>query len=748
MIRAFYVLLLVVGISSHGCGGDSSDNGGTRTGMDASGSTDAGIDGGQNDSEPDVFSGAPQCSDNTDNDGDGLIDLADPGCDDALDNDEQQRQCADGEDNDGDGLTDYPADPGCGSAGDNDELNPPQPPQCADGVDNDRNGLVDEQDPGCASAADTSERAGEEAAQCSDLIDNDGDGVIDFPDELGCSAAGDNDESDPRTTPLCANEFDDDMDGLVDYPADPGCFGRGDRDETDKPVTPACADSVDNDRDGQTDFPDDEGCTSASDSNEKGACLDDYDPPTLTADSAIVIDSSRGVFESEGTCGGRGSPETVVRYVLDSEVDALVFSTRNEGTQAASTLYIRYQQCLNSATEIACNAEVPNTPAPGQRLRIEKPVVGEYFIFVDGVAGAGGQVELSVTEVPRAACLNEIDDDMDGLLDYPEDPGCLLPSDRDESDPASAPVCANQIDDDGDGQIDFPNDVGCFAAAWDSEADLCGSGVVVREYYPDAAFIIGDTSADDASNVLDPNSLNCGRTSKPENVFVYRNRYRARLTISTDYPETRTNTAVYLRSTCTSGRSELACGDGAADGSNHGSAVVEAVEPGLYFIVVDTSIGLPGPFKLTVRSEYDELQCSDHIDNDGDGRIDDDDPGCSGQDDRSERQSSGIPECNNSEDDDRDGRIDWPLDPGCEARGDDSEQDPVPLPECADGIDNDGDGLIDIPMDPGCTSRGDPSEEDLRISPACSNGRDDDGDGLTDFGEDPDCMFAGDRDEG
>ena len=194
-------------------------------------------------------------------------------------------------------------------------------------------------------------------AQCLDRIDNDGDGIIDFPLEPGCSAAGDNDEDDPRGTPLCSNGNDDDMDGFTDYPADPGCFGRGDRDETDKPVTPACADGVDNDRDGTIDFPDDDGCIAASDSSEKGSCLDRYDPPRLAEGEPVVLDTSRGVFRSEGSCGGTGSPEIVVLYRFEREVDALVISTEHAGTTTPTTLFVRYAECLAEDREVGCRTE-------------------------------------------------------------------------------------------------------------------------------------------------------------------------------------------------------------------------------------------------------------------------------------------------------------------------------------------------------------------------------------------------------
>lgn len=74
-------------------------------------------------------------------------------------------------------------------------------------------------------------------------------------------------------------------------------------------------------------------------------------------------------------------------------------------------------------------------------------------------------------------------------------------------------------------------------------------------------------------------------------------------------------------------------------------------------------------------------QCSDGIDNDGDGKIDSQDPGC------------------------------WkiPGDPSSYDPNDDSE---LNLPQCSDGVDNDGDKKIDG-LDPGCWKiSGDPASYD------------------------------------
>jgi len=73
---------------------------------------------------------------------------------------------------------------------------------------------------------------------------------------------------------------------------------------------------------------------------------------------------------------------------------------------------------------------------------------------------------------PSYACSNGRDDDFDGLVDYPADPGCSSASDDDEYNapappppappaPPAAYPCSNGIDDDYDGLVDYPADPGC-----------------------------------------------------------------------------------------------------------------------------------------------------------------------------------------------------------------------------------------------------------------------------------------------
>jgi formylglycine-generating enzyme required for sulfatase activity len=89
-----------------------------------------------------------------------------------------------------------------------------------------------------------------------------------------------------------------------------------------------------------------------------------------------------------------------------------------------------------------------------------------------------------------------------------------------------------------------------------------------------------------------------------------------------------------------------------------------------------------------------DAACSDGLDNDGDGLVDLDDPGCADGNDLDERSPALA--CDDGADNDGDGRVDLD-DPGCPAPGSTPEN-----PPCDDGIDNDGDGFVDF-ADPHCT---------------------------------------------
>jgi hypothetical protein len=184
-------------------------------------------------------------------------------------------------------------------------------------------------------------------------------------------------------------------------------------------------------------------------------------------------------------------------------------------------------------------------------------------------------------------------------------------------------------------------------------------------------------------------------------------------------------------------------GNGTADGA--GDWLVDNFDAfgGMYGgLEVHATAQAPGELE-SERSDACEVtamrECSDAIDNDGDGLIDfPADPGCDSPTDSSELDD--IPECSDGVDNDGDSDIDFPDDLGCFGPDDPDEGDPA----CSDGIDNDGDGLIDFPADPGCT---DANDIDELVRPQCSDGIDNDGDGDIDFPADAFCNSPFDDDE-
>jgi hypothetical protein len=167
----------------------------------------------------------------------------------------------------------------------------------------------------------------------------------------------------------------------------------------------------------------------------------------------------------------------------------------------------------------------------------------------------------------------------------------------------------------------------------------------------------------------------------------------------------------------------------------------------LSWLLVVAALWLAAAVSLAAPSRAHALarlaQCANNDDDDHDGKIDFPfDPGCSSALAATEADPATAPVCSNRIDDDADGKTDFPADPGCKSAADRAEANPTPLPECADTIDNDGDGKIDYTKDPGCNWAG-----DKEVDTACSDGIDNDGDGTIDFPKDLGCADFNDKDE-
>jgi hypothetical protein len=337
-----------------------------------------------------------------------------------------------------------------------------------------------------------------------------------------------------------------------------------------------------------------------------------------------------------------------------------------------------------------------------------------------------------------AACNNGVDDDGDGALDFWFDRGCTGADDDDETDPldpARAPACADDADNDSDGLSDFPADPDCAGPFSTSEATPVCAGGVEATVMPGARFIRGDSTNGGADL-----AGTCGGAPGQELVYALLIERAQQIRFSTVNAETALDTVLYVRRDCAD-PSDLGCVDDLSIQERHATLTVDFARAGLYFLVVDAKVG-GGPFRVDLERTYPAPVCANGLDDDQDGIVDLEDPGCASPRDESESEPLQVRHaCANGLDDDADGHVDFPTDPGCLAAGDDAEDDPAVLPACGNGRDDDGDGLLDYPEDPGCLAAGD-NTEDSRGG-ACANGDDDDGDGLTDYPFDPGCEAAG-----
>jgi MYXO-CTERM domain-containing protein/uncharacterized repeat protein (TIGR01451 family) len=82
---------------------------------------------------------------------------------------------------------------------------------------------------------------------------------------------------------------------------------------------------------------------------------------------------------------------------------------------------------------------------------------GDGLIDYPSDPGCSSPIDNSETDV-KPQCSDGIDNDGDNLIDYPADPGCSSPTDNTEAGP---PACSDGVDNDGDGLIDYPADPGC-----------------------------------------------------------------------------------------------------------------------------------------------------------------------------------------------------------------------------------------------------------------------------------------------
>jgi hypothetical protein len=142
------------------------------------------------------------------------------------------------------------------------------------------------------------------------------------------------------------------------------------------------------------------------------------------------------------TTVGRPSPEAVLTHTIAGLAPGVLYRWRARVDLAAPT-----------------GALPLSNPAHGPWRRLDAQTVG---------------ADVRVGN-PVLACSNGIDDDGDGLSDYPADSGCVSPGDASERDQTL--ICDDGMDNDDDGLTDFPSDPACQTQVTTRESALCQDGL-------------------------------------------------------------------------------------------------------------------------------------------------------------------------------------------------------------------------------------------------------------------------------
>jgi hypothetical protein len=517
----------------------------------------------------------------------------------------------------------------------------------------------------------------------------------------------------------CGDGMDNDGDGHVDYPEDPGCSSLDDTDESDTcpgagPGCPECADGVDNDSDGQTDYPNDTNCTFPGQTSEGCPATE----PVTAITTSTISDTTTGATDDvHPSCAS--SSNTAPDHTFSLELPAMKRLTISSSSNFSNSMVLFDSTCAGTA--LACttfDGTITKTNlAPGNYFLVNDGYStgsGTSTITVSGIIQNGGSCESPLAQSGAitcgpgfacqgttgsrtcrpAACNDGLDNDGDGVADYPNDPGCSSTSDTDETDTCpgtGCPVCSDGIDNDADGQIDYPDDPSCGAASGTSEACAASEPVVPLVLPATPGTTVGATSDEIPS---------CGSSTNTAGDLTYSLTIPAVTSLTIDNVNNFDAVVELYNSSC--GGSPVQCRD------TPETIQVGALPAGTYYYVVDGYSTGTGTYTINVSGSIaagescesplavsGALTC-------GAGFA------CKGTMGSRTCQPA---QCNDGIDNDGDGKIDYPNEPGCDSTADDDETDPATLPACSNTTDDDGDSLVDYPADYGCNAASGTTEE-------------------------------------
>nr|MBA2544684.1 hypothetical protein [Deltaproteobacteria bacterium] len=504
--------------------------------------------------------------------------------------------------------------------------------------------------------------------------------------------------------PACNDGVDDEPDGKTDYPNDPGCTSPNDNDEFDTcpnmPQCPECFDGLDNDGDGQFDYPNDVTCKAAGDASESCISAEGVEPIIQAVTTGTTVGATND-FNPTCDSGSGAAPDKHFRLDLPAMTSLTVNTT---GFDVAQSLL----DTSCGGTALQCSD--PETFTSGALA------AGSYYLVVDGyfttsqgaftinVSGKianGGRCDSSplltsgaLTCNPGFACKGtagqktcqtaQCNDGLDnnnngGKKDFPQDPGCTSLSDDTETTVcpgAQCPVCSDGQDNDGDNLTDFPADPSCIAASGTSETCVATEGT---------AIITTAATTGDTATATDDIKLSCASSTSTGKDLVYQFTVPMLQSLALNLTSGFDAATAVLGAGCQN--PSLSCSD-------PNTLTMTNVAAGTYFYVVDGWSTGSGAFTINVSGVIANGQRCDGPLATAGALVCGEAHSCQGTGTKTCKPA----QCSDGIDNNGNGKRDYPQDPGCASPADD-ENTVCPgalCPVCADGTDNEPDGTTDF----------------------------------------------------
>jgi len=193
-----------------------------------------------------------------------------------------------------------------------------------------------------------------------------------------------------------------------------------------------------------------------------GHGLDRGDPVTWEGHDGFVLLPSQSIRWGTNEVAGSGNLDGDAAIATTFDADATPHEAQAEYGDSGGAVFAKNAQNQWELAGILYTIDVYENQPSSYAL------YGNVTYAID-LAAYRDQIIASV----RPECSDEVDDDGDGKVDYPADPGCTSPADLSER-----ADCNDGIDNDQDGLVDYGTDPGCRnRQEWAREDPACDNGI-------------------------------------------------------------------------------------------------------------------------------------------------------------------------------------------------------------------------------------------------------------------------------